>query len=131
MDIADRLRLDVPIGQAGVGGGLADASLTAAVAKAGGLRTLGLVMPHRLRMSIDQVRERVPGRAVAVNLLMHFVRRQHVTVCVDARADVVVLAFGEKRGLVEHLRNAGIFVFVMVGTQAHRRMPLSQGALTV
>ncbi|WP_197696130.1 nitronate monooxygenase, partial [Mycobacterium sp. E1715] len=116
MDIADRLRLDVPVAQAGMGGGLAGAALAAAVAEAGGLGTLGIATPRRLRASIDEVRERTPGRAVAVNLLLHFVHRGHITACVDAGVDAVVLAFGEKRGLVRHLRDAGIFVFVMVGT---------------
>jgi nitronate monooxygenase len=128
VDIADRLRLDVPVGQAGMGGGLAGASLAAAVAKAGGLGTIGIATPKQLRTSIDLMRERAPGRAVAVNLLMPFVRRHHVGVCVDAHVDVVVLAFGEKRGLVEHLRNAGIFVFVMVGTTAQARAAVAWGA---
>ena len=101
-----------------MGGGLAGASLAAAVAKAGGLGTLGLTTPSRLRTSIGQVRAEAPGRAVAVNLLAPFVHRRHVAVCVDAGVDVVVLAFGGKRGLVEHLRDAGIFVFMMVGTEA-------------
>jgi NAD(P)H-dependent flavin oxidoreductase YrpB (nitropropane dioxygenase family) len=128
MDIADRLRLDVPVGQAGMGGGLATAPLAAAVANAGGLGTLGIATPRQLRASIDQVRERAPGRAVAVNLLMPFVHRHHVAVCVDARVDAVVLAFGEKRGLVEHLRAAGVFVFVMVGTEAQVRAAVAWGA---
>ncbi|OBF60015.1 oxidoreductase [Mycobacterium sp. 852002-50816_SCH5313054-b] len=128
MDIADRLRLDVPVGQAGMGGGLAGAPLAAAVANAGGLGTLGIATPRQLRASIDQVRDRAPGRAVAVNLLMPFVHRHHVAVCVDSRVDAVVLAFGEKRGLVEHLRGAGVFVFVMVGTEAQARAAVSWGA---
>lgn len=128
MDIADRLRLDVPVGQAGMGGGLAGASLAAAVANAGALGTLGITTPGRLQASIDAVRERAPGRAVAVNLLMPFVRRRHVSVCVDARVDAAVLAFGEKRGLVRHLRDAGIFVFVMVGTETQARAAIASGA---
>ncbi|HTY32209.1 nitronate monooxygenase [Mycobacterium sp.] len=128
MDIADRLRLDVPVGQAGMGGGLASAPLAAAVATAGGLGTLGIATPRRLRASIDQVRETAPGRAVAVNLLMPFVHRHHVAVCVEAGVDVAVLAFGEKRGLVEHLRRAGVFVFVMVGTEAQARAAVARGA---
>jgi nitronate monooxygenase len=128
VDIADRLRLDFPVGQAGMGGGLAGAPLAAAVAKAGGLGTIGITTPRQLRMSIDLVREQAPGRAVAVNLLMPFVRRHHVAVCVDAHVDVVVLAFGEKRRLVEHLREAGTFVFVMVGTVAQARAAVAWGA---
>jgi NAD(P)H-dependent flavin oxidoreductase YrpB (nitropropane dioxygenase family) len=111
-----------------VGGSLAGASLAAAVARAGGLGTIGITTPRQLRTSIDLVREHPPGRAVAVNLLMPFVRRHHVGVCVDARVDAVVLAFGEKRGLVEHLRDAGIFVFVMVGTPEQARAAAAWGA---
>ncbi len=111
-----------------MGGGLAGGRLAAAVAKAGGLGTIGLATPRQLRTSIDQVRAEAPDRAVAVNLLMPFVRRHHVAVCVDARVDVIVLAFGQKRGLVEHLHDAGIFVFVMVGTQAQARAAVAWGA---
>jgi len=128
MDVKDRLRLDVPVGQAGMGGGLARAALAAAVAKAGGLGTLGLETPRRLRDGIDQMRAEAPDRAVAVNLLLPFVHRRHVETCVDARVDVVVLAFGEKRGLVQHLREAGIFVFVMVGTGGQARAAVASGA---
>jgi len=111
-----------------MGGGLAGASLAAAVAKAGALGTIGITTPSRLRTSIDRVREQAPGRAVAVNLLMPFVRRHHVAVCVEAGVDVVVLAFGEKRRLVQYLRDAGIFVFVMVGTQTEARAAVAWGA---
>ncbi|HZU49577.1 MAG TPA: nitronate monooxygenase, partial [Mycobacterium sp.] len=128
MDIADRLRLDVPVGQAGMGGGLAGAPLAAAVAKAGGLGTLGITTPNQLRTSIDQVRAEAPGRAVAVNLLSPFTRRRHVDVCVDAHVDVVVVAFGGDRRLVERLRDAGIFVFVMVGTEDQAREAVGWGA---
>lgn len=111
-----------------MGGGLAGAPLAAGVAAAGGLGTLGLATPRQLRAAIGEVRERAPGRAVAVNLLLPFVHRSHVAACVDAHIDVAVLAFGEKRGLVEHLRGAGIFVFVMVGTAAQARAAVARGA---
>jgi nitronate monooxygenase len=60
MDIVDRLRLDVPVGQAGMGGGIAGARLAGAVAQAGGLGTLGLMSPGRLRSGIEQVRAEAP-----------------------------------------------------------------------
>lgn len=128
MDVLDRLRLDVPVGQAGMGGGLAGAPLAAAVAAAGGLGTLGLITARQLHASIHEVRERAPGRAVAVNLLLPFAHRPHVAACVDARVDAVVLAFGAKRGLIGHLREAGIFVFVMVGDEAAARAAVAEGA---
>ena len=52
MDLADWLRLDVPVGQAGMGGGLAGPELAAAVASAGGLGTLGLAPADELRDSV-------------------------------------------------------------------------------
>lgn len=128
MDLLDRLRLDVPVAQAGMGGGLAGASLAGAVAKAGGLGTLGLVTPRQLRAAIDHMRAEAPDRAVAVNLLLPFTTRRHVAVCLQARVDVVVLAFGEPGGLVGRLRAAGIFVFVMVGTAAQARGAIAAGA---
>lgn len=128
MDILDRLRLDVPVAQAGMGGGLAGARLAAAVARAGGLGTLGLVSPGRLRSAIEQVRAHAPGRAVAVNLLMPFARRSHVEVCIEHRVDVAVVAFGGDRDLVQRLRDAGIFVFVMVGTEPQAGDAIDWGA---
>lgn len=111
-----------------MGGGLAGGALAGAVAKAGGLGTLGLARPHHLCTAIDRVRTEAPGRAVAVNLLMHFTRRSHVAVCVEQRVDVVVVAFGGDRAIVERLREAGIFVFVMVGTETQARHAIDWGA---
>jgi len=39
-----------------------------------------------------------------------------------------VVAFGGDRGIVEHLRDAGIFVFVMVGTEPQARQAIGWGA---
>lgn len=121
MDLLDRLRADVPIGQAGMGGGLAGPELAVAVAAAGGLGTLGLAPPDRLRKSILRVCEGAPERAAAVNLLMPFVRRRHVDVCVESRIDVAVLGFGGDQALVERLRDAGVFVLAMVGSEDQAR----------
>jgi nitronate monooxygenase len=128
VDITDRLKLDGPVAQAGMGGGLAAGALAGAVAKAGGLGTLGLAQPNELRAAIRHVRAEAPGRAVAVNLLMHFTRRSHVAVCVDERVDVVVVAFGGDRDVVAQLRAAGIFVFVMVGSETQARQVIGWGA---
>jgi nitronate monooxygenase len=127
MDLLDRLRADVPIGQAGMGGGLAGPELAVAVASAGGLGTLGLAAPDRLRKSILRVREGAPDRAAAVNLLMPFVRRSHVDVCVESRIDVALLGFGGDQALVERLRDAGVFVLAMVGSEDQARRALRWG----
>lgn len=128
MDLLDRLSLDVPVGQAGMGGGLAGPELAVAVAQAGGLGTLGLAPAGQLRESIARVRECAPGRAVAVNLLTPFLRRSQVSVCVRDNVDAAVVAFGGDRELVDELRAAGVFVLVMVGTQEQTRRAIEWGA---
>ncbi len=117
MDVLDRLKMDVPVVQAGMGGGLAGADLATAVARAGGLGTLGLMPPDQLRESIQKVRDCAPDRAVAVNLLAPFARRRHVLVCAESGIDVAVLAFGGARSWVQYLKQAGVFVLAMVGTE--------------
>jgi NAD(P)H-dependent flavin oxidoreductase YrpB (nitropropane dioxygenase family) len=128
MDLLDRLNLDVPVGQAGMGGGLAGPELAGAVAKAGGLGTLGLMAAAELSESVARVRECAPGRAVAVNLLTPFLRRSQVAVCVREGVDVAVVAFGGDRQLVEELRAAGVFVLVMVGSEDQARRAVYWGA---
>lgn len=115
MDVLDRLRLDVPVLQAGMGGGVAGPELAAAVAAAGGLGTLGLASPSSLRSGIRRIRAQAPERSVAVNLLMPFVHRRHVEACVAERVDVVVLFFGGGAALVRELHDAGAFVLSQVG----------------
>jgi nitronate monooxygenase len=123
MDVLDRLRIDHPVAQAGMSH-MAPAALAAAVARAGGLGTLGTCSPPLLDAGIDQVRQEAQGRAVAVNLLMPFVRSAHVDVCVSRRIDVAVVAFGGDAELIERLRGAGAMVFVMVGAESQARTAL-------
>ncbi|OBE92907.1 oxidoreductase [Mycolicibacterium elephantis] len=128
MDLLDRLRLDVPVAQAGMGGGLAGPELAAAVAAAGALGTLGLTAPDRLAAAVERVRDAAPDRAVAVNLLMPFVRRGHVEACVRSHVDVAVMAFRIDRAMIARLHEGGVFVFVMVGTEEQARRAIAWGA---
>ena len=111
-----------------MGGGLAGTELATAVAAAGGLGTLGLAAPAVLRTAIHRMRDGADGRAVAVNLLMPFVRRSHVEECVDSRIDVAVMAFGIDAAVIRRLTDCGIFVFVMVGTERQAREAIACGA---
>lgn len=123
MDLRDRLKVDHPVAQAGMGN-MAPAALAAAVARAGGLGTIGMCAPSALPTAIDRVRQEAPGRAVAVNLLMPFARPAHVDACIKHRADVVVLAFGGDAELVGRLRAARSMIFILVGTEEQARIAL-------
>ncbi len=63
MDLRDRLGIEHPIVQAGMAGGLATSALAAAVSRAGGLGTLGLLSPDALASEIEHARRLAPGRA--------------------------------------------------------------------
>lgn len=127
MDVLDRLRLDHPVLQAGMGGGVSGPELAAAVAAAGGLGTLSLASPTAWRTGFRRIREQAPGRAVAVNLLMPFTRPHHVRACLDARVDVAVLFFGGDADLVARLHEGGVFVLAQVGTLAEATTALGHG----
>ncbi|MEU0506171.1 nitronate monooxygenase [Nocardia sp. NPDC005998] len=126
MDLLDRLRLDVPVAQAGMGS-VSGGRLAAAVASAGGLGTIGLHPPEELRAAIRRVRDEAAGRAAVVNLLMQFLRRGHVEACLSEGVDAAVIAFGGDARLVRELRDAGVFVFMMVGTEDQARDAVAWG----
>ena len=92
--LLQRLGVELPIVQAGMGGGLADHELAAAVADAGGLGTIGILGPEELRAEIAAVR-RVTDGPLAVNLLLPFARPAHFEAA--SEADVVVTFWGRPR----------------------------------
>lgn len=96
--LLDRLGVERPVVQAGMGGGLARAPLAAAVSDAGGLGTIGFLPAGELRREIAAVRERT-GRPVAANLLLPFARAAHFEAASDA--DAVVTFWGPPRRRTE------------------------------
>jgi NAD(P)H-dependent flavin oxidoreductase YrpB (nitropropane dioxygenase family) len=88
----ENLGLELPIIQAGMGGGLAGAPLAAAVSEAGGLGTIGILAPDDLEAEIAAARQRTT-KPIAANLLLPFARPGHWRAA-DA-ADVVVTFWGK------------------------------------
>ena len=86
--------MELPIVQAGMGGGLAGHDLAAAVSASGGLGTIGLLAPADLRRQIAAARE-LSGRPLAVNLLLPFARQTHFAAA--SEADVVVTFWGDPK----------------------------------
>jgi NAD(P)H-dependent flavin oxidoreductase YrpB (nitropropane dioxygenase family) len=83
--------IELPIVQAGMGGGLSGHRLAAAVSEAGGLGTIGILGPEELRGEIAAFRS-LTARPLAVNLLLPFARRAHFEAA--AGADVLVTFWG-------------------------------------
>jgi nitronate monooxygenase len=89
--LLDRLGIELPVVQAGMGGGLAGPELAAPISEAGGLGTIGMLGARPLEVEIAAAR-RATARPVSVNLLLPFARAPHW----DAArgADVVVTFWG-------------------------------------
>ena len=86
-----RLGVELPVVQAGMGGGLSGHELAAAVSAAGGLGTIGILAPGDLREEINAARRSSDG-PLAVNLLLPFARRAHFDAA--SEADVLVTFWG-------------------------------------
>lgn len=128
MNLVDRLGLEVPLLQAGFAGGMAGPELAAAVSRAGGLGTIGLVAPRDLAAAIGRARALAPRRPIAANLLLPFATDRHVRACVEARPSAVVLFFGFVPRAVRELKAAGIVVIHQVGTAEQARRAIADGA---
>jgi nitronate monooxygenase len=85
---------DRPVVQAGMGGGLSQHELAAAVTAAGGLGTVGMMNADAVEWEIQQVRERT-DLPVAANLLLPLTRRAHWEAA--SKADLVVTFWGRPR----------------------------------
>jgi NAD(P)H-dependent flavin oxidoreductase YrpB (nitropropane dioxygenase family) len=126
--LLDRLRLDVPVVQAAMAGGLSNAELAAAVARAGGLGSIGMRSPRAMIEHIARARALAPNRPIAAGLLMPFARGAHFEALIGARPEAVILMAGFAPAGVQRLRAAGIYVLHQVGSRAEAERALRDGA---
>jgi NAD(P)H-dependent flavin oxidoreductase YrpB (nitropropane dioxygenase family) len=119
LDPIEALALDVPVVQAGMGGGLSRHELAAAVSEAGGLGTIAVSGAAAIRAEIAKARA-LTDRPIAVNLLLPFARREWFSAAGDA--DVVVTFWGRPR------RRAAGFWMHQCGSVAEAREARAAGA---
>ncbi|MFL5901740.1 MAG: NAD(P)H-dependent flavin oxidoreductase [Solirubrobacterales bacterium] len=94
MSSIGRLRLQTPVVQAGMGGGLSRHELAAAVSEAGGLGTIAVNGAAAIERELAKARS-LTGRPLAVNVLLPFAR--HGWFEAAAKADVVVTFWGRPK----------------------------------
>src|SRR5437763_8111893 len=127
MDLRDRLGLDIPVVQAGMGGGAARGELAGAVSAAGALGTVGIMAPKVFAAALRTAHQSAPGRPVAANLLTPFARRSHVEACIAGSASLVVFHAGLGRRWFADLRAAGILVLCTVGSAKQATAAVAAG----
>jgi NAD(P)H-dependent flavin oxidoreductase YrpB (nitropropane dioxygenase family) len=89
--ILERIGVEKPIIQAGMGGGIARHALAAAVSEAGGLGTIAVQGAPAIERELAAAR-RLTDRPIAVNLILHFARPSWFRAADEA--DVVVTFWG-------------------------------------
>ncbi|HET7052811.1 MAG TPA: nitronate monooxygenase [Solirubrobacterales bacterium] len=119
MSLLERLGLEVPVVQAGMGGGLSRHRLAAAVAEAGGLGTVAVNGAESIRRELTAARALTRG-PLAVNLLLPFARRDWFAAA--AGADAVITFWGRPRR-----RTAGVWMH-QCGSVAEARSAHAAGA---
>lgn len=127
-DLLDRIRLELPVVQAGMAGGVSGGPLAGEVSRAGALGTVGMAEPRVFAAALADARRRAPDRPVAANLLVPFLRPGHLDVCIAAGVSLVVLHGGLAPRALASLRRARIPVLVSVGTAEQTRRALAAGA---
>lgn len=102
MTLFERLGVEVPVVQAGMGGGLSRHELAAAVSEAGGLGTIAVNGAAVIERELAAARALTDG-PIAINVLLPFARREWFEAA--AAADVVVTFWGAPKR-----RTAGIWI---------------------
>ncbi|MGN6816561.1 MAG: NAD(P)H-dependent flavin oxidoreductase [Solirubrobacterales bacterium] len=111
--LLERLGVELPIVQAGMGGGLSRHELAAAVSEAGGLGTIAVNGAGAIRRELAAARA-LTGRPLAVNVLLPFARREWFEAA--GEADVVVTFWGRPRR-----RTGGIWLHQCGSVEEARR----------
>lgn len=94
MDLLERLGIETPVVQAGMGGGISRHELAVAVSEAGGLGTIAVSGAAAIERELAAARA-LTGRPLAVNLLLPFARRSWFEAA--AAADAVVTFWGRPK----------------------------------
>jgi nitronate monooxygenase len=117
--VLQRLGVEAPVVQAGMGGGLSRHELAAAVSEAGGLGTIAVGGAAAIRRELSAARA-LTAKPVAVNVLLPFVRSDWLAAA--AEADAVVTFWGRPRR-----RTPGVWMH-QCGSVAEARAAQTAGA---
>ncbi|GAA3589308.1 NAD(P)H-dependent flavin oxidoreductase [Marinobacter xestospongiae] len=115
-----------PIMQAGMPGA-GNVRLAAAVARAGGIGTLGLQDLSTWEQSLSLLRQQAVGHPFNANLLLPYTRKGHVEAVLRQHCPIVTLFWGAAKPYLRQLQPAGCFVFQQVGSLSEAERALEAG----
>jgi len=115
--LCSKLGIELPILNAGMGGGVAGAKLAAAVSNAGGLGVLGMggCPAPLIREQIKKLRS-LTDKPFGVNIILALLEEGQIESCLDEKVPVLVLFWGDPKPLVEKVHRAGTKLVMQVGS---------------
>jgi nitronate monooxygenase/enoyl-[acyl-carrier protein] reductase II len=122
------LGVELPIWNAGMGGGGAGAELAAAVSNAGGLGVLGMggLPAPAIRDQIRRLRS-LTRKPFGVNLILALLEEGQVESCLDEKVPVLILFWGDAKPFVEKAHRAGTKVVLQCGSVEEAKAAAAAG----
>ncbi len=116
-ELCRRIGIELPIFNAGLGGGIAGAELAAAVSNAGGLGVLGALglPPPVIREQIARIRS-LTTKPFGVNLVIPQMMGGEIDVCLEERVPLLVFFWGDPAPYVKDAHDRGIKVILQAGS---------------
>lgn len=112
-----QLGIELPIFNAGMGGGVAGPELAAAVSNAGGIGVLGMggVPGPVIREQIRRLRT-LTSKPFAVNIILALLEEGQVESCLEEKVPVLILFWGDVRPFVDKAHRAGTKIIPQCGS---------------
>lgn len=127
------LSFELPVLNAGMGGGIAGVDLAVAVSEGGGLGVLGLGGG----LPIPFVREEIRGfrsrsaRPFGVNLIIPMLQGGEVEACLEEQVPLLILFWGDVSPWADDARRRGVRLFAQVGDAEEAVCAVESGAAGV
>lgn len=111
------LGIELPIFNAGMGGGVASAALAAAVSNVGGLGVLGMggLPSPVIREQIGRLRS-LTRKPFGVNIILALAEEGQVESCLEEKVPVLILFWGDPRPFVDQAHRVGTKVILQCGS---------------
>jgi len=124
--VLKKLGVEHPVMQVGMPG-IARAELAAAVARAGGIGTVGLTDASTWQQELRKAKDLAEGRPLCAHLLLPYAKRKHVDILLEEQIPMVSLFWGDAPEIVSRLKARGVIVFQQVGSLAEAERVLGHG----
>lgn len=126
--LCTELGIELPIFNAGMGGGIAGAQLAAAVCNAGGLGVLGMggVPGPVIREQIRRLRS-LTQKPFGVNVILALLEEGQIEACLDEQVPVLILFWGDVRPFVDRAHRAGTKIIPQCGSVEEAKAAAAAG----